>query len=589
MFRFPFFLSFRVKLSLHRPFLITNSHEQFQTFFFSFRDEIRIKVERDAEQRKLKDQKRDLEIEKKLAEKTKETCAGDSDKLEEVINQLKAIKIRQGDNERRLGNVENVVAEMSVEYLLNREIEDERNTIAVDPPLEAFRRGLMSDLSSNLLQKKMMGDHGAGGLEDKVAMMDTLFGAIPFGVGSVIGAVAKYGAKAKDFRDEKQAEAKHAASIFTDITAVTALLEMVVRAITLRHQEAIRRLDNPSANRFGRWCAVAVLLYVISDDVGTTPWNFVEGCLLQLDTFKFEETDTDALAVANEGAVPKEKKRGLLSKIKSGLKDAVKSIKGKFKAVVQKALDGLAGTGPSGKGTLTRFEQSIHGSDTISFKDLLRHNGLKVMRDDGKYKYYSKPASGSGGPYVVYKVDVLIGPFREIAENRARIQYSAQEKETPWETPNRNNVCPVKPLADELTPHSVELLQLKPVSLLQADDNPTPIGGGGGGGGGSTAAVGATAGGGIAPTKMSRASVAHSTAIFEGGAPSFSDISKMQDEIDTMREMISGLSKKSKSKAADATDGQYGFGEAGKLEPEFGFPDGYEAMDEAERVRNGIL
>lgn len=521
------------------------------------REELRLKVEHDAKVRKVKGEHEMAAIKKKLLVAIKgelqKDASPDAERLKELENQMKTNEIELKSMASRLSNVENTVAEMSVEYLLNREIEDERNTIAVDPPLEAFRRGLMSDLSSNLLQKKMMGDHGAGGLEDKVAMMDTLFGAIPFGVGSVIGTVAKYGAKTKDIRDKKRAEAKHAASIFTDITAVTALLEMVVRAITLRHQEAIRRLDNPSANRFGRWCAVAVLLYVISDDVGTTPWAFVEGCLLLLDTFEFEKTDTDKVTdklAASEGAVPKEKKRGLLSKIKSGLKDAVNSIKGKFKAVVQKALDGLAGTGPSGKGTLTRFEQSIHGSDTISFKDLLRHNGLKVMRDDGKYKYYSKPASGSGGPYVVYKVDVLIGPFREIAENRARIQYSAQENKPP----NRNNVCPVKPHADGLTPHSVELLQLEPVSLLQADDNPTPIGGGGGGGGGSSAAVGATTGAGIAPAKMLGANVAHATAVFEGSAPSFSDISTLQEQIDAMSEIISGLSE--------------------KLEPEFGFPDG---------------
>lgn len=424
-------------------------------------------MDHDAKVLKLKDEKAMAERQGQLAKviqaELQKNAGDNADRLAELEQQVQANAIEQAGIKSRLSNVENVVAEMSVEYLLNREIEDERNILAVDPPLEAFRRGLMSDLSSNLLQKKMMGDHGAGGLEDKVAMMDTLFGAIPFGVGSVIGTVAKYGAKAKDFRDKKQAEAKHAASIFTDITAVTALLEMVVRAITLRHQEAIRRLDNPSANRFGRWCAVAVLLYVISDDVGTTPWNFVEGCLLQLDTFEFEETDTDALAAANEGAVSKKKKRGLLSKIKSGLKDAVKSIRGKFKAVVQKALDGLAGTGPSGKGTIRDSD------DTISFKDLLRHNGLKVMRDDGKYKYYSKPASGSGGPYVVYKVDVLIGPFREIAENRARIQYSAQKKETP----NQNDVCPVQPLADGQTPHSVKLLQLESVPLSKADKERT--------------------------------------------------------------------------------------------------------------------
>ena len=443
---------------------------------------------------KLEDTKRDAEDEEKLVSNMKKCLAGKGDdRIAELELQLQATVQKQAEMDQRLQRVEFMVDEMSVEYLMNREIDEERVLIATDPPLEAFRRGLMSDLSSNLLQK-LMGNKGAGNVVGKVAagaafgevLMDTMFGAMPFGVGAVIGGLFKGAALLKDERDREQADAVKAASIFTDVTSVEKLLEMSVRAITLRHQEAIRRLENPDANKFGRWCAVAVLMYVLSEDVANTPWHFVEGCLHTLDTFGLVDAvspSDEAKVVAEmvaKGKAGKKGKKGIFGKISSSLSKAGDYIKGKFKDAFNSAKEGLAGNGPSGKGTLTRLEQLFVKHDEISFKDLLRQNGMKVgNRDGSNVRFYSEPkavASPSDGGaaitvYTVYKVEVFIGPFLEIAENRARIQYTAQNPLPPVSVVSSMQGLPI---AAGLTPHSVTLLQLNENT---SSGNRTPIAG----------------------------------------------------------------------------------------------------------------
>lgn len=437
---------------------------------------------------KLEDAKKDAVDEEKLVSNMKKCLAGKGDdRIAELELQLQATQQKQNEMDQRLQRVEFMVDEMSVEYLMNREIDEERVLIATDPPLEAFRRGLMSDLSSNLLQK-LMGNKGAGNVVGKVAagaavgevLMDTLFGAMPFGVGAVIGGLFKGAALLKDKRDRDQVDAVKAASIFTDVTSVENLLEMSVRAITLRHQEAIRRLENPDANKFGRWCAVAVLMYVLSEDVADTPWHFVEGCLFTLDTFGkvAPKTDDELAAEAEAKAEAHKGKKSILGKISSSLSKAKGYIKGKFKDAFNSAKDGLAGNGPSGKGTLTRFENY----DEISFKDLLQQNGMKICdRDGSNAKFFSEPkpesttSAGSGiEVYTVYKADVLIGPFLEIAENRARIQYTAQNPLPPVSVVSSMQGLPI---AAGLTPHSVKLLRLKNTP----DPRRTAIAGAGGG------------------------------------------------------------------------------------------------------------
>merc|ERR1719272_2599547 len=79
------------------------------------------------------------------------------------------------------------------------------------------------------------------------------------------------------------------------------------------------------------------------------------------------------------------------------------------------------------------------------------------MREDGKYKYYSSPDTPGADPYVVYKVDVLVGPFREVAGNRARIPYSACEV-----VPEPSNVAADSDSESD-PPKSVTLLKLNPV------------------------------------------------------------------------------------------------------------------------------
>jgi len=222
---------------------------------------------------------------------------------------------------------------------------------------------------------------------------------------------------------------------------------------------------------------VTVLMYVVSDDVATTPRHFVEGCLFALDTFEFETDSADADAGTGGKKKGKKhgKKSGFFGKIKASLGKAAKKMLGKLKEVMDKVNDGLAGTGPSGSGTLTRFEASIHGVEMISFKDLLQQNGLKVMRDDGKYNYFSSPDTPGIEPYVVYKVDVLIGPFREVAGNRARIPYSACE-----EVPEPLNVAADSDSESD-PPKSVTLLKLNPVPAGKRTSISAAGGGGGGG------------------------------------------------------------------------------------------------------------
>lgn len=461
------------------------------------------KRENEALRAKFEDAKKDAAAEATLVNNIKEGASGD--RLAELQMQLQATQQKQNEMDQRLQRVEFMVDEMSVEYLMNREIDEERVLIATEPPLEAFRRGLMSDLSSNLLQK-LMGNKGAGNVVGKVAagaavgevLMDTLFGAMPFGVGAVIGGLFKAAALLKDKQDREQADAVKAASIFTDVTSVEKLLEMSVRAITLRHQEAIRRLDTQSANKFGRWVAVTILMYVLSEDVADTPWHFVEGCLYTLDTFGLVDAASpsdEAKVVAEMAAKGKEGKKGkegIFGRISSSLSKAGDYIKGAFADVFQGAKDGLAGTGQSGKGTLTRLEQLFVKHDEISFKDLLRQNGMKVgNRDGSNVRFYSEPeavASPSDGgaaitAYTVYKVEVLIGPFLEIAGNRARIQYTAHRPLPPASVAESMHKIP---RADGQPPHFIELLQLKNTS----SGNRTPIGGAATSGGTADGAAG---------------------------------------------------------------------------------------------------
>jgi len=65
----------------------------------------------------------------------------------------------------------------------------------------------------------------------------------PFGVGALIGGVLKGAAMLKEKTAQLIADAKRAASIFDSVSTADKLIEMVARAVTIRHQEAIRRLN----------------------------------------------------------------------------------------------------------------------------------------------------------------------------------------------------------------------------------------------------------------------------------------------------------------------------------------------------------
>jgi hypothetical protein len=174
-------------------------------------------------------------------------------------------------------------------------IQDETMLIELDPKLRHFAAALQSDLNRWLGSRSLAKIKSGLKVDGSNMVFNTVAGPISFSSAALLADMSMEGVElTSDKQRRGESDSDTGLINFSDVILTPMLtqeavlqgaMEHMTRAATLRNKEMIARLSADDAQRLGRFCAVPVLMYVLSKRCAQFGTQFIHDCLDTIDCF----------------------------------------------------------------------------------------------------------------------------------------------------------------------------------------------------------------------------------------------------------------------------------------------------------------
>eukprot|EP00729_Bicosta_minor_P017992 gene17992-21545_t len=177
-------------------------------------------------------------------------------------------------------------------------IQDDTMQIELNPNLRNFAGSLQSDLNKWIGSRALSKIKCGLQVDGKNVVFNTAAGPVSFASVALLAGVVLDGvvlnsdaetSRLDKLETEDGGLTNFSDAVFTPMLSQEAVLqgalEHMVRAATLRNREAIAKLSAKDAQRFGRWCAIPVLLYTLSSRCARSGTQYIRDCLDVIDSF----------------------------------------------------------------------------------------------------------------------------------------------------------------------------------------------------------------------------------------------------------------------------------------------------------------